>query len=666
MKKATTLLTVIVSLLFYTFSVQATTYYVSNNGDNSDDGSQSDPWRTIQHAANKAQAGDKVIIKPGIYSEYVILKNSGNSNDGYIHFIGEDKASVIMQGNPELKSAFESSKSSYIKIEQITIKDYHEEGIAFYKSDDFKRNIRLKNLDILNSGYERGLNCEGCWDHGIRIAKVYDFIIDDCYVYNSWANNIYVHECANGAVINCTTNGMENGTYRDDSDGITIQNSRRITVQNCTANYNYEDGIDIGGHSGSTIKHIRVSNCTTNYNYDDGLCFSVGNDSDFDGYDITFANCLSVGNRNHGLTCYQEPNDVKIVHNTIVNNRWGLKISDENPKNFIIKNNIISQNTDTNFAYDDISTNVFKLSHTNWFGEVPPDAYRGSSYQNEDPLLQQNFELSNNSPCIDFGEALTQTTSSDDGNVVPVERVDYFNDGFGIVGGDWIRIGNRKVQIISISPNDKTLELSENISWNEGDPVSFVYSGNAPDLGWKESISIPEEPNLPGDVNCDGQVNTVDALFVLQYSAGERSAGTTCPLQDFENEIYLPNADVNDDDEVDVIDALFLLQCSVGIGNEFCENEGNRESALNISNRLKAFPNLFQDFITVQYQSNGNAKLPKMAYLTNINNQVVREIEIPNQSNWSTVIDVAGLSTGLYTLTLIDGEHKEVLKLIKN
>lgn len=647
-------------------------YYVSNSGNDNNVGSESAPWKTIQHAANVAEAGATVYIKPGVYSEYVILRNSGNDEDGYISFIGEDKASVIMQGNPNLKSAFESSKSSYIKIENITIKDYHEEGIAFYKSDDFKRNIRLTNLDILNSGYERGLNCleytgnqNGCWDHGIRIAKVYDFIIDQCYVYNSWGNNIYVLECSRGAVVNSTANGPEDGSYRDDSDGITIQNSKRITVRNCTANFNYEDGIDIGGNAGSDIKHIRVSNCITNYNYDDGLCFSVSNGNEFDGYDVTFANCLSVGNGAHGLTCYQQPDNVKIVHNTIIDNRWGLKISDENPKNFRIKNNIISQNEDRNFSFDDINTNVFELSHTNWYGQVPPDAYRGSSFQNEDPLLRQDFELTDNSPCIDFGESLTQTTSSGSGTVVPVERVDYFNDGFDVIPGDEIQIGDRQVQIVSISPSDRTLRLSENISWNNGDPVSFVYSGNTPDLGWKES-PYRNEPGTLGDVNCDGEANSIDALFILQYDVSMRTESASCPLQNPENEINLSNADVNNDGGVNAVDALLILQCDVGIANLFCENAGNRESSLNTNKRLMAFPNLFQDFITVQYESSEITNLPKMAYITNINNQIVREINIPDQTNWSTVLEVSDLTAGLYMITLIDGVSYETLKLIKN
>jgi len=80
------------------------------------------------------------------------------------------------------------------------------------------------------------------------MANVENFIIDNCYVYNSWGNNIHVHECKNGAVINSTVKGLEDEVFRDDSDGISIQNSERIVVRNCVASFNGEDGIDVGGY----------------------------------------------------------------------------------------------------------------------------------------------------------------------------------------------------------------------------------------------------------------------------------------------------------------------------------------------------------------------------------------------------------------------------------
>lgn len=71
-----------------------------------------------------------------------------------------------------------------------------------------------------------------------------------------------------------------------------------------------------------------------------------------------------------------------------------------------------------------------------------------------------------------------------------------------------------------------------------------------------------------GDVDCDNDVDAVDALFVLQYVVGLRSGSDECPPP--EGHLYLPAADVDCDDDVDAVDALFVLQHVVGLRPELC------------------------------------------------------------------------------------------------
>ncbi len=72
-----------------------------------------------------------------------------------------------------------------------------------------------------------------------------------------------------------------------------------------------------------------------------------------------------------------------------------------------------------------------------------------------------------------------------------------------------------------------------------------------------------------GDVTCDGLVNVVDALFVLQYEVGLRIDSGGCPLPPPDT-LNVAVCDVNDDAFCNVVDALFILQCEVGIPNTFC------------------------------------------------------------------------------------------------
>ena len=64
----------------------AATYYVATTGSDSNPGTEAQPWRTVQHAADTMVAGDTVYIRGGIYNENVQTMNSGNATEGYITF----------------------------------------------------------------------------------------------------------------------------------------------------------------------------------------------------------------------------------------------------------------------------------------------------------------------------------------------------------------------------------------------------------------------------------------------------------------------------------------------------------------------------------------------------------------------------------------------------
>ena len=57
-------------------TIPAATYHVAANGNDSNNGSDGSPWKTIQRAANTAKAGDLVIVQPGRYDENVTVKQS--------------------------------------------------------------------------------------------------------------------------------------------------------------------------------------------------------------------------------------------------------------------------------------------------------------------------------------------------------------------------------------------------------------------------------------------------------------------------------------------------------------------------------------------------------------------------------------------------------------
>lgn len=79
---AASLVLTIAFLVFYAPATSfSSTFYVSVNGSDSGDGSQSQPFRNIQTAANASGPGDTVVVLPGIYEEKVATVNSGTEGN---------------------------------------------------------------------------------------------------------------------------------------------------------------------------------------------------------------------------------------------------------------------------------------------------------------------------------------------------------------------------------------------------------------------------------------------------------------------------------------------------------------------------------------------------------------------------------------------------------
>ena len=77
---------------------------------------------------------------------------------------------------------------------------------------------------------------------------------------------------------------------------------------------------------------------------------------------------------------------------------------------------------------------------------------------------------------------------------------------------------------------------------------------------------------VQGDVTCDSNVSIRDALFIVQYSVGNRTAATSCPI-DPVSEILVAGADINNSGTISVADAVVIAQCASGIPTAFCSDE---------------------------------------------------------------------------------------------
>src|SRR3984885_12316547 len=102
--------------------------YVSTTGSDSNPGTQTAPWRTVQHAADSARAGSTVNVRGGVYEELVSINASGNAREGYITFRSYPGETAILDAEhltPEGRSGVLTiHNQSYVRIEGFEIRNY--------------------------------------------------------------------------------------------------------------------------------------------------------------------------------------------------------------------------------------------------------------------------------------------------------------------------------------------------------------------------------------------------------------------------------------------------------------------------------------------------------------------------------------------------------------
>ena len=111
----------------------ATTYYVAPDGNDYNPGTEAQPWKTIQKAADTLIAGDTVYIKAGTYNERVIPKNSGSPGN-YITYTAYPGDTVTIDGTGITayhEGRLHIQKTNYIKVSGLNIANHLGGGFYF-------------------------------------------------------------------------------------------------------------------------------------------------------------------------------------------------------------------------------------------------------------------------------------------------------------------------------------------------------------------------------------------------------------------------------------------------------------------------------------------------------------------------------------------------------
>jgi parallel beta-helix repeat protein len=393
------------------------TYYVAFDGFDTNPGTEAQPWRTIQRAADTLVAGDTVYIKAGNYEEQVIPQNSGSPGNYIVysaypgHTVTIDGADVPLPGWES--GLFDLTDKSYIKISGIKIQNAgpndNNAGIYVDGSDHIiiEKNHTYNTVssgigvwgsrNIIIDGNEVELGCNDGEQESITVAGTDTFEIKNNHVHHggpgtNGGEGIDAKDGAsNGKIFGNHVNHMNNDRtclYMDAWDKPTFNiDVYQNVLHDCGA------GISLASENGGRLHNIRVYNNIVYHNR---------------------SNSLEIGNWGVPGVPVRPVESVTFINNTVYGNGfagWGGGMHNENSDaiNIVVRNNIFSQNLSFQIAneagYSGANfTIAFNLidGYRGFTGET-----RGSDAVEGDPRFLNpsaaDFHLQGTSPAIDRG-----------------------------------------------------------------------------------------------------------------------------------------------------------------------------------------------------------------------------------------------------------------------
>jgi len=357
------------------------TYYVSPGGDDANPGTQSQPFQTIQHAADVVGAGDSVIVEDGTYTGTGVATACASSTSRPV-------VCLTRGGTSTQWVTFRSQNPLGAKIDgQANASTY---GFQFLAGASY---IHLEGFDVFGMG-----NAGGDASGFVIFQGGHDVVI---------AHN-EIHDI--GRLCTDTTNG---------ETGIFIANAR-VTVD---SNRIHDIGRFAPGENG-------CAPATTYYqNHDHGLYINGNSASGAPGAsDVTVTNNI-IWNVLRGWPIQVYPGSV--VNVSILNNTFaganpfsnGQIIVAASTTNARIVNNVFSGPlvAAINFYSGTHSglTVANNLSSLALATSAPPNVAFSNNIENVDPLLKPSFQPVPPSPAIDQGMSLPEVAIDIDGTTRP-------------------------------------------------------------------------------------------------------------------------------------------------------------------------------------------------------------------------------------------------------
>ncbi|WP_372629178.1 hypothetical protein [Cohnella sp.] len=305
----------------YSNNSSGAVYYVSTEGDDVNPGTIEAPWRTIQKAVDSLLPGDTVLVRGGIYEEFVTIRSSGSADAGYITFQAYPGEKPVIEGR---NLTIASGKSSLISIRSanyIVVQGFEIRGLTSASSSEYPAGVKIQgggsNIHILNNDIHhienrssRG-NAHGLVVYGDSVIPITDIKIS--------GNEI--HHLINGSSESLTVVG----------------NVQNFSVDHNLVHDNNNIGIDIAGYYNTCPSSCQdqarngVVAYNTVYNIDSSTNPAYGS-----------------GSRSAGGIYVDGGTNIIVENNEVYNSNFGVELASEQngqaTSNIILRNNYLHHN----------------------------------------------------------------------------------------------------------------------------------------------------------------------------------------------------------------------------------------------------------------------------------------------------------------------------------
>ena len=261
--------------------------------DSSGDGSYDDPYFTLEHAAEQASAGERVVCRGGTY---------------------------VYTGRQNLAGGVDNGTSS----DPIIVRPYATEQpvFDFDTAGELTHGIQLYGLSWWEFHDVEIVNVDGSGSDGksFRTRHGRNILLDGIEIRDGYGDGFSLDNTTDVTITHCLSH--QNQGY-DGADGVAIRESSSGTViEHSEFHYNGDDGIDLFfAEDPVTMRYCAFSNNTT-FDVGSAGAIKLGSEENDDGGGHTVHHCAFWDNGHHAIT-FNRANNGCDIYNCVAYNSDG-------------------------------------------------------------------------------------------------------------------------------------------------------------------------------------------------------------------------------------------------------------------------------------------------------------------------------------------------------